>query len=291
MFPAETRAGHGARRMDGLTPIVVRAHGTAGGTVVLLHGGPGGPGSVTDLAVALSGEFRVIEPLQRRSGAVPLTVERHVADLAVVAPNPATLVGWSWGAMLALSFAARHPARVRALALVGCGTYDEVSRASYERALGERLGAVGRARLAALRARLDHEGDARQRVRLFGEVAALTGAAQACDPLEPGGPTPEAGEPSLELDPRGFDETWTDALRLQAEGIEPDAFAAIRVPVLMLHGDVDPHPGPATRDRLRRLMPQLEYVQLGECGHAPWRERRARGAFLAALGGWLRNVM
>ena len=271
-----------------LAPIVVRAHGTAGGLVVLLHGGPGAPGSVADLATALADEFRVMEPLQRRSGTVPLTVAQHVADLAAVAPATTTLVGWSWGAMLALSFAARHPRRVRALALVGCGTYDELSRATFEHAMGERLGAAGRARLETLRARLEHEGDPRQRVALFGKVAALAGAAQA---YEPDGPALEPDGPALEPDPRGHEETWSDVLRLQAEGIEPPAFAAIRVPVLMLHGDEDPHPGPATRDLLRRFMPQLEFISFRQCGHTPWRERRAREAFLAALGGWLRVVV
>ena len=96
----------------------------------------------------------------------------------------------------------------------------------------------------------------------------------------------EEGEP-LWVDARGNAETWADALRLQAEGVEPAAFAAIACPVLMLHGDDDPHPGPATCDLLRRFMPQLRYRGFARCGHQPWAERHAREPFLAALREWL----
>lgn len=72
--------------------------------VLVLHGGPGAPGSAAGLARALAGTFHVIEPLQRRSGGPSLTVARHVADLAQVVARceePPALVGHSWGAMLA----------------------------------------------------------------------------------------------------------------------------------------------------------------------------------------------
>lgn len=262
-------------------PVAVRRYGTGGPVAALLHGGPGAPGEMAGLARDLAGRFRVLEPLQRRSGGVPLTVARHVADLAVALPARAALVGWSWGAMLALSFTSAHPHRVRSLALVGCGTYDRATRDSYEQALASRLGEEGRRRAEALRRELaaaasDTAGD-----RLLGELGRLLAGAQACDPLPD-----EEGE-AVGVDARGHGETWADAIRLQAEGIEPAAFAAITCPVLMLHGDEDPHPGPATRDLLRRFMPQLQYRGLPRCGHQPWAERRARGPFLAALGEWL----
>jgi len=93
----------------------------------------------------------------------------------------------------------------------------------------------------------------------------------------------------LPVDAAGNRETWDDALRLQREGIEPQAFATIRIPVLMLHGDVDPHPGSTTRDLLRRFIPQLEYVEFEKCGHEPWREARARDRFLNKLQTWLKQ--
>jgi len=264
-----------------VAPIGVRRYGAAGPIVAVLHGGPGAPGEVGPLARALAGRFRVYEPLQRRSGGPSSTVASHVADLAEVLPPGAALVGWSWGAMLALSFAAAHPGRVRALALVGCGTYDETARASYLRAVDERLGEEGRKRAARLRRELAGAARAGERDRLLGDLGRLLGGAQAHEPLPE-----EEGEP-LWIDARGHEETWADAMRLQAEGKEPAAFAAISCPVLMLHGDQDAHPGPATRDLLRRFVPQLEYCGFPRCGHKPWAERHARRPFLEGLMEWL----
>ena len=88
-------------------------------------------------------------------------------------------------------------------------------------------------------------------------------------------------------DHAGKQETWADALRLQREGREPERFHAISARVIMLHGDVDPHPGPSTRDVLRAWVPQLEYVEFEKCGHQPWNERHARERFLAVLRRWL----
>jgi len=109
---------------------------------------------MASLARDLADGFTVLEFLQRRGGAVPLTVARHVEDLGAVLPDGTALVGWSWGAMLGLSFAAAHPGRVRSLALVGCGTYDAASRDAYQRALAVRLGEAGLRRVEELRRRM-----------------------------------------------------------------------------------------------------------------------------------------
>ncbi|HJO06045.1 MAG TPA: alpha/beta hydrolase [Chloroflexota bacterium] len=76
-------------------------------------------------------------------------------------------------------------------------------------------------------------------------------------------------------------------LQLQEAGIEPAAFSSIGAPVLMLHGDDDPRPGPATHDTLRRSIEHLEYTGLPRCGHTPWRERHAREPFSQRLREWL----
>ena len=271
-----------------LVPIEVRRYGSSGPDLVALHGGPGAPGSVAALALELSTQFSVQEPLQRRAGTVPLTVAQHVADLAAVAPARAILVGWSWGAMLGLSYAARHPERVSRLVLIGCGTYDEACRELLLRTRAERLGDAGRVRQQELEQRLRSEQDPSQHDLALAELGQLCSALDSHDLLDEGELTPVVEPPPARLpaDSSGGAETWRDVLRLQREGIEPESFASIRAPVLMLHGDCDPHPGPCTRDRLRQQVPQLEYVELKQCGHHPWRERHARAPFLQVLRAW-----
>jgi pimeloyl-ACP methyl ester carboxylesterase len=93
--------------------IAGKCHYGGGGLyVVVLHGGSRTPGSARGLAEAMSSDFRIVEPLLRRSDQVSLTVDRQVEDLAAVAPDRAVIVGWSWGAMLGLSCAASYPKRV-----------------------------------------------------------------------------------------------------------------------------------------------------------------------------------
>ena len=257
-------------------PIDIRLHGKDGPEVVLLHGGPGAPGSVWSLAEALADEFRVLEPLQRRCGDVPLTVRQHVEDLAEVAPPSAPIVGWSWGAMLALSYAAAFPERVTGLVLVGCGTYDVESRDLLEERKRERLGEAEVSEAQEIRRRLEEAGTAEEQDRLFGRLGELATQAQAHDPVE-------VEEDEHPFDRRGHEETWADVLYLQETGREPLAFSAIGVPVLMLHGEDDPHPGTHIHSVLQTFVPHVELELLDRCGHEPWKERHARKRFLRLL--------
>jgi len=267
-----------ARSRRRLPPLEVRHYGRRGPRVVVLHGGPGAPGSAADLARRLGRRFRVAEPLQRPSGTVRLTMARNVADLGDVVRAPVPIVGWSWGAMWALSFAARYPHRVRSLALVGCGTYDVRTRRAYVSNLARRLDPSAHAEFAGLASR-----DADARRAALERVATRVEAAEAYDPVVV--PGTHAG--ARPVDARSYDESWQDVLRRQRDGREPAAFRRIDCPVLMLHGRDDPHPGDRIARALRRTIPQLVYRPIPRCGHVPWRERRARTIFYGLLERWL----
>lgn len=267
-------------------PIDVRTYGDSGPEVLVLHGGPGAQGSVAGLARALSDEFRALEPLQRRSGSVPLTVARHVADLAEVAPPTAPIVGCSWGAMLALSFAAAYPDRTAGLVLVGCGTYDVDSRALYEERMHERLGEEGVADAQAILRRIEEAESAEEQDQFFDRLGDLVTKAQAYEPLA----TKEGAEAEPPFDRQGYQETWSDVLRLQETGQEPLAFSSIGVPVLMLHGADDPHPGNEIHAVLGTHLPHVKFELLDRCGHEPWNERHAREPFLRLLHEHLRRL-
>jgi len=258
-----------------LSPIEVRTYGHEGPPVAVLHGGPGAAGSAAELARDLAPHCRVLEPLQRHSGEVPLTVAQHVSDLAEILREPVTLVGSSWGAMLGLSFTTAHPELVRSLVLVGCGTYDQASRDAYHTIMDERLGPVGRERKAQLEHQMSETTDPHERDLILAQIGNLDEYAQAFDLMQT--------SDYIAIDAAGHTETWKDVLRLQDEGVEPAAFSTIVCPVLMLHCDTDPHPGRSTHETLRRFIPQIEYRELPQCGHEPWLERWGREPFLEEL--------
>jgi pimeloyl-ACP methyl ester carboxylesterase len=263
--------------------LPVRTYGTAGPTVIVLHGGPAAAGSAGPLARGLADDYRIFEPWQRGSGDEPLTVARHVADLDELiqsrcnGESPA-LVGESWGAMLALAYAAAHPDHAGPLVLVGCGTLDKVARDRVVQTRQQRTDEALRERLN----RLEQDyPDLGQRLIAWRRLT---------QPLEDYAPiATEDGEQDAvkPFDLRAHTETWNDMVRLQEEGVYPAAFEAIRSPVLMLHGDYDPHPGPMIRASLAPYLPQLEYHELARCGHSPWNERFAREAFFGVLRDWL----
>ncbi|HQK93266.1 MAG TPA: alpha/beta hydrolase [Armatimonadota bacterium] len=259
----------------------VQEWGTKGPWVIALHGGPAAPGSAAPIARALSAQFRVLEPWQRGSGDEPLTVARHVDDLHELVASlggvrPA-LVGESWGAMLALAYAAAHPGSAACLALVGCGTFDTRARARLHAILEERASSELRTRLERLAEECPDPGEQlRHRYE-------LTRPLYSYDPVDDDYPYECPGP----LDMRAHTETWEDMVRQQDAGVYPAAFALIRCPVAMFHGDYDPHPGRMICAGLRRLMPQIEYVEFEWCGHSPWEERHAREPFFAALSEWL----
>jgi pimeloyl-ACP methyl ester carboxylesterase len=233
------------------------------------------------VARELAGSFRVLEPWQRGSGAQPLTVGQHIADLHEVVQahcpgeRPA-LVGSSWGAMLALAYAAAYPAYAAALALIGCGTFDLASRRHMRWTIAQRIRPTMRDRMKQVSEEI---ADADERMKALGELI---------DPVYSYEPLPEDGS-QCAFDARSLEDTWADMERLQAEGVYPAAFSSIRVPVLMLHGAYDPHPGRMIHASLQPHLPQLEYMEWKKCGHYPWRERYAREEFFTVLREWLRR--
>jgi pimeloyl-ACP methyl ester carboxylesterase len=259
--------------------IEVRTYGSAGPTVIVLHGGPGAPGSMAPLARELSSDFRVLEPLQRPSGGEPLTVARHVEDLnevieAYCADEQPALVGHSWGANLALCYAAEHPSSASSIVLVCSGTWDSKARARMRQIIAERVTDAVRARLEAIDASSD-EG-LKQRGEIMGQLYSY-------DLLD------DVLDETIEVDARSNKDVWDDVVRLQEAAVYPAAFSAIKAPVLMLHGAHDPHPGPLIRDSLLSYIAHLEYIELERCGHDPWRERYGRDEFFRVLREWLRE--
>lgn len=259
--------------------IQVRQYGDSGSFVIVLHGGPAAPGYMKPIAETLAERFRVIEPFQRDSSDEPLTVARHIQDLQDVVSKycgneKPLLVGHSWGAMLALAWAAEYPQIPKALVLVGSGSFDEPTRERMQVIREQRMDATFRRHLEQL-----PQKHPKPNVRL----AVLGGMYQRLDSVD----LIKIRNHLRPCDATAHEQTWADMMRMQREGVYPKAFATIRCPVLMLHGNDDPHPGPMIRDSLEPFLPQLEYVSWANCGHYPWLEKAASDVFYQKLIHWL----
>jgi pimeloyl-ACP methyl ester carboxylesterase len=230
------------------------------------------------VARSLADTFHVLEPFQ---SAVSATVADHVADLHEVVESFAqgsapALVGHSWGAMLALAYAAAHPGSAGPIVLVCSGTFDLPSREQFSINLSERKKDPGARNRFERALQISDPNDrfrelGKQTLELYSYDLATTD--QEIDESEPG----------------CSESSWEDMVRLQNEGVYPAAFAAIKSPVLMLHGAADPHPGEMIRASLAPYIPQLEYREWDRCGHYPWLEKSTRGEFFSVLRTWLAN--
>ncbi len=247
--------------------------------MVVLHGGPGAPGTMAPVARGLANWFRIIEPMQRLSGGERLTVARHVADLHdLIESNQGSgrpaLVGSSWGAMLALAYAAAHPDSAGPLVLVGCGTFDPSARQHMRSTIEQRSSDDLKHKMECLPQNFT---DPDERLNAMGNLLLPL---FSCELLTT----------DLELesvDARGHTETWDDMMRLQDDGVYPAAFAVIESPVLMLHGAEDPHPGQMIRASLEPHLASLEYREWERCGHYPWVEKAVREEFFSVVRDWL----
>ncbi|MBL7214523.1 MAG: alpha/beta hydrolase [Phycisphaerae bacterium] len=228
------------------------------------------------VAKRLSDHFSVIEPFQRKGDAdTPLTVARHIADLNDIidtycSDEKPILAGHSWGAMLALAYTAVHPDRAASIVLMGCGTFDIASR--------ERMNALRQQRMTQyvfgrLKERMKSIDDPDECLKLLGKMMMQVDSYDLM----------HVDDEVVYYDALGHEQTWRDMMRLQREGVYPAAFKTIHVPVLMLHGNEDPHPGQMIRDTLKIYLPQLEYYEWQRCGHYPWLEKTAHEDFYAVL--------
>ena len=250
----------------------LRIYGREPFAVAVVHGGPGAPGEMGEVARELSSAVGVLEPLQTED-TVRGQVEELKAVLEAKGTLPITLIGFSWGAWLSCILAASFPRCVGKLILVGSGPFRE-----------EEAAGISTTRLGRL-----EEEDRREAERLMkplnvpflGNDAILERFGRLLSKADAYDPLPESGEPlpvSLEL----HQKVWSEASRLRSSGELLRLAGEVLCPVLAIHGDYDPHPAEAIKN-LSDLFHDFRFILLEKCGHRPWLERHARDRFFEIL--------
>jgi proline iminopeptidase len=274
-------------------PLYWCAYGPAGtprNRLLVLHGGPGADHRyLLPQFLDLTPEFELIFYDQRGGGrskeAVPtqITWETQVNDLSRVitelAIDPLSMVGYSWGGLLALLYAitaangrkAVPPAR---LALIDPAPVSSAFRAAFEAEFARR-----------------QQGPAIQRLRAD---LAVSGLAES----DPGAYRQRAFELSVAgyfADPnRATDLTpFRVTGRVQQSIWESlgdfdltSDLAAVHCPAIVVHGRQDPIPLENSESIAKSL--DAEFVALDDCGHVPYVEQR--GKLFVALREFLRRT-
>lgn len=275
MIPAD-EAGVDVRGVSLFTRSV--GHGP---DTVVLHGGPGAHHDyLLPQFDALATRRRLRYYDQRGGGRSPVPPDtpvgwrEHVADLDALLDHwdleSATVLGYSWGALLALLYAVQHPGRIGRLALVSPAAATIEGRREFERRFAERMRApeITGAREALRASSLRTEDPEAYRQRMF----ELSVAGYFANPERAHDLTP------FRVTGRTQTAVWNGLADydLRAE------LGTLRVPARVLHGRYDPIPIETARDTAQRL--GAEFFEM-ESGHVPYVEDFER--FVSLLDAFL----
>jgi pimeloyl-ACP methyl ester carboxylesterase len=259
----------------------VRWYGQAPFSVAVIHGGPGAGGEMAPVARELSSRRGVLEPIQTAT-----SLQGQVEELRTVLEShaglPVTLIGFSWGAWLSYLLAARYPALVRKLILVGSGPFEEHYVARLQATRFSRLSEEERAEFESISAALG-DPTVENKNALLARLGALASKTDAYDPIVDESDETDTFEPQGDI----FQSVWTEAAELRRSGQLLELGKRITCPVVAIHGDYDPHPADGVREPLSAVLKDFRFVLLKHCGHTPWIERQAKADFYRVLEGEL----
>jgi proline iminopeptidase len=242
----------------------------AGPPVVCCHGGPGLWDYLASLAALIDDRFTAVRFDQRgcgrSTGSGPFTIAQAVDDLdqlrRAFGYERWAVVGHSWGAELALRYAARFPQQVTGVGyLAGIGAGNDY-RAAYAAQRRVRLG-TDFDRWQELGAKARTPDEEREWCLLQWRPDFAPGSAvqhaQALWDTRP---------PDIEVNTAANRQLWADRDTEDLLGVA----RSVRCRVLMLFGADDPRPWAVTTP-LYEALPAVERVVLDGAGHAPWAER------------------
>jgi pimeloyl-ACP methyl ester carboxylesterase len=257
----------------------VRLYGSPPYRAAVIHGGPGAPGYMAPVARELSNHTGVLEPLQTRDS-VAGQVEELKSQLSAHADKPVTLIGSSWGAVLALFLASKYAELVSKLILVGSAVYDAQSSAKIEKIRFERLDRKARNRLHEIQAQLP-EANPAEKEKLFAEWGRLFSGTDKYDPID-------AVDETIEVQHEIFQKVWPEFMEMRDRpGYLKSEFSKIEIPAVVIHGNYDPHPLEGIKPFLEDCITQIKFHILDKCGHYPWLERNVSQEFFKILIGEL----
>ena len=262
--------------------LFVRRVGS-GRPAVVLHGGPGADHEYLRPGFDALAEGRELIYYDQRGGGrspVPRTVPvgwtEQVADLEALRQHweieRLTIVGYSWGGLLALLYALEHPGRVGRLALVSPAPTWREARERFEAVFSHRNldPAFQEERRALRESGLRERDPAAFQQRIF----ELSVAPYFFDPSRARDLTP------FRVVGRTQDEVWRS---LGNYDLRPRLPQLAGIPALVLHGEADPIPIDAARTAAELL--GAEFHPIPRCGHVPYVE--AFDTFRTVVGGFL----
>jgi len=256
-----------------------RLHGLKPYKLITLHGGPGALGELNDLSKVLSKEDGVIEHLQTKDS-INLLIDdiKYIINKKVTVP--VTIIGYSWGAWLAILFTAKYKTLVEKIILVSSGPFEE----KYSRNIMDK--------------RFNRFDEKEKKVFLdlskkfsdgnnicyedFKEFISLIEKADSYKLIK-------RKNDELDFHHDLYKQIWEEASNLRKEKVLIKSLEKINSKIKVIHGNYDPHPVDGVIKPLNKLDKKYELNILEKCGHIPWKEEYAKDKFYKVLKKMIRN--
>lgn len=242
---------------------------------ILVHGGPGAAGELEDLALRLSKNFGLIEAYQTKNEIKGL-VDELDEIIGSSLKEPVDLIGFSWGAWLACIYTHNYPFKVKKVILISCPPFEE----KYVKVIKEkRLERLSKDEIKILDNKLteidtfNRKEDADKAFKVISKIILKA------DSLEP----VLSGDSEIYLDYSIYKKIWDEAKRIRSSGKLLDIVRDIKARIVVIHGDYDPHPYSGVRIPLESLGKDISFNLIKDCGHYPWREKKAKESFYKVI--------
>ena len=263
--------------------------------IILLHGGPCFPDYMPTLSKLLPRRLLTRSYTQRGSVETlvsldQLSVDHHVSDLRLViaeakdqkgiGDEQVTLVGHSWGASLALLYAAKFPGELKQVVLLGPAPLTLEISDLFEKELFARLSHSDHERVLHLEKQMRAELDANRRHELNDL------ASQRLHLLTPSyhhDSSVDQKLPRITIDFLSFLASQESLWSMVESGELNRLLGEITVPVVCIHGEEDPIPVLETFKFFGAALKHFIGYSLPKCGHFPWLEPAAQDLCLPLL--------
>ncbi|MDE6597445.1 MAG: alpha/beta hydrolase [Clostridia bacterium] len=220
--------------------VNVREYGSAPHKAIVLHGGPGAPGSAAGICKGLCDDFGVLEHLQ-----TSYSIDGLISEILDIYDKygieKTTIIGHSFGAWLALMFAEKYPEKVKKVIVVGCPPLEQKYLLNIIKTRNKRHKKVIHSDLYC--------------------------------------PLPNSGSDMIRFDDEQFKALMDEATILRIRGKLLSSVLNVSRPIVAIHGDFDPHPIKGITKPIGGRLKNLEMIVLKKCGHEPWKEKYARDEF------------
>ncbi|MCM1989334.1 alpha/beta fold hydrolase [Oceanirhabdus seepicola] len=254
-----------------------RVYGNKPYNIILLHGGPGAPGSLSSLGKMLSVKYGLIEHLQESD-----SIDGQIKEIKEICDihdkEPFIIIGHSWGAWLGYLFAAKYPECVKKLILVGAGPFEskyinEMNDIRENRFTDQDREIISK-QWEVLKSG-NSEAEKKKAFGIMGKVISKIEIYRVLDDIKE--------EEITDYKPEAFFKLMDEVNAMRKSGELLNKGKDIKCHVTAIHGDYDPHPFKGVEETLTNVVDDFKMIIIEKCGHYPWKEVHGRKQFLELL--------